>query len=226
MSTYTTNSHIHEDCWIFDFFSIFFSTVLYCALLRGEVFFIITFFNQPTKIKTIRKGQWLFLYCYSVMVHRTEVLNRTLVSNRYFCNHCLNFLKPLKSTETLLIKKNTTITLYTTSCYSSCHHKHTFSDDQATFISWYWVFNWGNSRHICWGTSRGWTSSLSRLNIKSKQLVETKVLSMVKCFSYTHVYWQKNETCRNLTSNWDTNEEMNFKVNCNSRNCRKEARKI
>lgn len=125
------------------------------------------------------------------MVHRTEVLNRTFVSNRYFCNHCLNFVMPLKSTETLLIKKNTTITLYTTSCYSSYHHKHTFSDDQATFISWYWVFNWGNSRHICWGTSRGWTSSLSRLNIKSKQLVETKVLSMVKCFLYTHVYWHK-----------------------------------
>ena len=39
------------------------------------------------------------------MVHRTEVLNRTLVSNRYFYNHFLNFLKPLKSTETLLIKK-------------------------------------------------------------------------------------------------------------------------
>ena len=39
------------------------------------------------------------------MVHRTEVLNRTLVSNRYFCNHCLNFVMPLKSTETLLIKK-------------------------------------------------------------------------------------------------------------------------
>lgn len=39
------------------------------------------------------------------MVHRTEVLNRTLVSDRYFYNHFLNFLKPLKSTETLLIKK-------------------------------------------------------------------------------------------------------------------------
>lgn len=147
------------------------------------------------------------------MVHRTEVLNRTLVSHRYFCNHCLNFFKAFKVNRNITYQKNTTITLYTTSCYSSYHHKHTFSDDQATFISWYWVFNWGNSRHICWGTSRGWTSSLSRLNIKSK----LKYFPWLNAF-YIHMYidtkkWNTSQFDQQLRYKWrnELQGELQFK---------------